>query len=134
MSECIQLIAWLVLLCAATYLVGFGVIALLWPQRALQFLLGFATSVNKHRLELVLRLLFGCALLLHAPLLNWPNSWRLIGYVLIATTLVMWLLPWQWHRDFASKSVQKAAPWLPWMGIVSLLLGFGFIWNLLMSV
>ncbi len=116
--------SWFLLFFAAIYLMGFGFIALWWPQRVLKFLLGFASSLNKHRLELLIRLLLGVALLLQAPLLYGTHVLRVIGYVLIVTTLVMALLPWRWHRDFAATSVQRAAPWLRWMGLVALMLGF----------
>jgi hypothetical protein len=45
------------------------------------------------------------------------------GWVLLATTAVLLLVPWRWHQRFAQLSVPKAVRYLPLIAIASLLLG-----------
>lgn len=117
-----QLAFWLLLLCAM-YCCLLGLTALLKPSLALQFLQAFATTAGKHHLELWLRMLLGGAFVLQVPTALWPLAFQLFGWLLLGTSTVMLLLPWQWHQRFARHTVPAIAPWLDFIGLVSLLLG-----------
>lgn len=102
------------------FLGGLGVGAWFAPDRVRRFLLGMAQTPARHGVELVVRLLSGAAFLvvgLQAPGLR---GFQVFGAVLLLTTAVMVLIPWQRHRDFARRSVPRALRALPLLGAVSL--------------
>jgi protein-S-isoprenylcysteine O-methyltransferase Ste14 len=65
----------------------------------------------------------GAAFLLQAERQLWPQLFQLAGWLLLGSSAVMLLLPWQWHQRFARHTVPAIAPWLGCIGFVSLLLG-----------
>jgi hypothetical protein len=107
---------------AAVFLAGLGLACLARPAQARRFLLGFASSLALHYLELAVRLVVGGALLVAAPSLAFPRVFTVAGAVLVVSTIVLALLPWRWHRRFAQRSVPAALRFLPLLGLASLAL------------
>ena len=93
------------------------------PERARSFLLGFAESPTKHYLELGVRVAVGSAFLLHAPRAPFPEAFTLLGWILIATTVGLLLLPWHVHRRFARWAVPHALQRPAFIGTSSLVFG-----------
>jgi hypothetical protein len=94
-------------------LTGLYLVALaagLWfsPIRATRFLSGFAGSALTHYLELVLRLIAGVAVLVYAPRMLFSELFALFGWLLVATTVLLFAVPWRWHRRFAQWGVPHA--------------------------
>lgn len=79
------------------------------PDRARSFLGAFAQTFRAHLLEQSLRLLAGAALVVRAPLMWQSAAFRLLGWVLIGTSVALLLLPWRWHRRFAARVVPPVA-------------------------
>lgn len=113
-------------LLAGIFLAGLGAACLFAPALARRFLLGFASSLALHYLELAIRLVVGGALLVVAPSMAFPRVFTAAGAVLVITTLVLALVPWRWHRHFAQRTVPGVLRFLPWLGLASLALG-GFV-------
>lgn len=113
---------------AGLFLAALGGVALVAPPLASRFLLGFASSPGKHYAELGVRLLLGCAFLVAAPRTMWPVALSLFGWVLLATTAVLLLVPWRWHHRFARWAVPEALRFLPLVGAASLVLGALILW------
>jgi len=114
-------------LAAAGFLVVLGGSALVRPALAKQFLGGFATTRALHFLELALRSVIGGAFIVSAPRLAFGSAIAAFGWVLLATSLLLALLPWRLHQRFAAWSVPQALPYLPLIGIASLAGGFGLV-------
>lgn len=110
------------------FLVLLGFTALLFPRRAKAFLLGFAATRRRHHIELVARSVAGLAFMSAAPRLPWPLAFFVAGAVLVATTVVLALLPYDVHKAFARRSVPKALAHLPWLGLASLAAGSLVLW------
>lgn len=108
---------------AAVFLIVLGTAALVAPERARRFLLGFAGSPSKHYAELAVRFLVGGAFLLAAPHVLWPDAFKGFGWVLVATTAGLLLVPWRWHDRFARQAVPRALRFLPLLGASSIALG-----------
>ena len=114
----------LVVVCVAgLYFVTLAAVAFFAPALARRFLLGFAAAPALHYLELVLRLVVGSAFVLHAPATRFPAAFAVVGWILVATTVVLLFVPWHWHRRFAERSVPSALRHLPLLAVGSLLLG-----------
>lgn len=113
---------------AALYFITLGVASLVVPARASRFLLAFADSPSKHYAELAARFLVGVAFLLAAPNALWPSAFSIFGWMLVATTAGLLLVPWRWHHRFARRAVPEALRFLPLVGAASVVLGGLVLW------
>jgi hypothetical protein len=116
---------------AASYLVVLGVMLLLRPAQGRRFLAGFAQTASAHYLELGLRILIGAALITHAPSMAASSLFVLLGWVLIATSVGLALMPWRWHARIAQRSVTMATHFSALLGFASISLGAGLAFALL---
>lgn len=126
-TKVLEVVAKAIIVLAALYLLLLGAVALLRPQRAGAFLLGFATAPGKHYTELAVRVLVGGALLLLARTSPYAMPLTVFGWVLVASTAVMAVMPWQVHRRFAEASVPRALRYLPLIGVASLAMGIALL-------
>lgn len=105
------------------YLAALGLAALVVPARTARFLLGFASTHRLHLLEMLCRVIVGASLIVAAPSLTPAQPFVLLGWLLLCTSALLLVLPWQWHQRFASMSVPAANRYLRLIGILSLLGG-----------
>ena len=116
---------------AAGYLVVLGVMLLTWPAQGRRFLAGFAQTAFAHYLELGLRILIGAAFIVHAPKMAASSLFVALGWILIATSLGLALLPWRWHARISQRTVPMATRFSTRLGLASILLGAGLVYALL---
>ncbi|MGB4860378.1 MAG: DUF2065 family protein [Dokdonella sp.] len=124
----VDLLASAVIVAAGLYLALLGVSCFVRPDTAARFLLGFASSACLHYLELVLRVLVGAALIHASSTLPYPPLFNVFGWVLIVTSLVMFVVPWRWHRQFAQRAVPQALRYVKLIGASSIALGTALVW------
>lgn len=129
----LHLAATALLVAVALYFIALGLLALARPAIAGRFLLGFADSANKHYAELAARLLAGGAMLVAGPTSAHPAAMATFGWLLVGSTSVMALIPWQLHDRFARAAVPRALRYLPLIGVGSLALGVWLAWNVSMA-
>lgn len=115
----------------ALFFLALGTVALARPGKARSFLLGFAGSASKHYAELGARLVAGGAMLAFASRSGHPTALTAFGWLLVATTAVMAVIPWRIHRRFAEAAVPRALCFLPMIGIASLAIGALLLWSVL---
>lgn len=111
------IILWMICL----YLLGLGATMLLAPERARRFLSAFAQTPTANLIEAVIRLAAGLAFFVAAPALDHPSAVRWVGGFLAVTALLFIAAPGL-HRRFAGRSVAAVLPFLPWLGIASIIL------------
>lgn len=114
---------------AGGFLTLLGVMALVAPARVKAFLLGFAGTPLRHRVELAVRIAVGGAFILASPRLPGPVLFLVAGTVLVGTTVVMAVLPYRLHQSFAKRSVSAVLPYLPVIGLASLAAGLAVAWS-----
>ena len=119
-----NLAVWLLVTVAGMYFVVLGALAFAARARAERFLMGFAQTARTHLLELVIRLVVGWAFVNVAVAPPLANIYRVFGWVLIVTSLILALLPWRLHQRFAAKAVPQALGFMPLIGASSLIMGF----------
>lgn len=124
----IELLATAVIVVAGVYLVVLGVGCFVRPDAAAGFLLGFASSPFVHYLELVIRVLVGASLLEMSGALASALIFNVFGWVLIVTSLVMFVVPWRWHRQFAQQAVPQALRYIGVVGAASIMFGVALVW------
>lgn len=112
---------------AALYLLALGGSALVRPELARRFLGGFATTRRLHFTELALRVVSGTALVISAPRMACAAAILCFGWLLVATSVGLALVPWRLHQRFAAWSVPQATQYLPLIGVASLAGGIGLI-------
>ena len=124
----IEVLALAVVAGAALFFLALGGVALLAPSRASRFLLGFAATPSKHYAELAVRFLVGTAFIISAPRALHGDLFSIFGWLLLGTTAALVLIPWRWHRSFASRAVPEALRFLPLIGVCSAVLGVLVLW------
>lgn len=113
---------------AGLFLAALGLTGLFAPGHARRFLGGFAATAPRHVAELVVRMVVGLALLGAAPRLAGSAVVAGLGWVLLATTGLMAIVPWRVHRGFARRVVPGALVHLPALSVVSLAAGGAALW------
>lgn len=106
-----------------TYLALLGFSALVFPAKAAKFLLGFASTQLLHLLELLARVAVGAAFVGASSRLSPSVPFLVLGWVLLGTSALLLLIPWQWHRRFASMAVPMANRFISVIGLASLIAG-----------
>lgn len=119
----IELAASVVVVAVGAFFVALGAASLLAPSSVRKFFLGFAGSPMKHYAELAVRFVVGGAFVLHAPQMLLSRGFHVLGWVVLATTAGLLLVPWDWHRRFAGRAVPDALRFLPLLGVSAVALG-----------
>lgn len=122
----LETLALTVIILTGVYFCILGVASLIARNKAISFLVGFASSPRIHYIELSIRLLVGAALVIYAPHVATPGVFNLFGWILLVTTSFLLIFPWRWHHRFAKQAVPRAVPFIVAIGIFSLALG-GFL-------
>ena len=130
----IDTLALITVLLAGCYLLALGSVALLKPEHAKRFLLGFVASAYLHYFELLLRITVGLAFVVRAPVMMFAEVYIAFGWVLIGTSAMLCCIPWQQHHRFAQWSVPHALRRLTFVAISSLALSILIIICALPSV
>lgn len=112
-----------VILLSALYLLALGTASLAAPAHTSRFLLGFASTPLLHYAELIARLGVGAAFVHYAPNMRFASAFSLLGWVLLITTAVLLVVPWQCHRRFALRAVTSATRFITPIGVASLAFG-----------
>jgi hypothetical protein len=95
------LLARIVVVACGLCLIGFTCIVFLKPAPAKRFLLSFASSARAHYVEQACRLLFGTSLVVLSAAMWQTTMFRVIGWAIVISSLVLLLTPWRWHHRFA---------------------------------
>ena len=127
MAGLISAAALAIVVTAAMYLLALGGTALVRPESARQFIGAHATTRTLHFTELGLRILAGASLIITAPHAAFTPVFLLFGWVLVASSVVLAIVPWRLHQRFAAWSVPQAMHYLPLIGVASIAGGLGLI-------
>lgn len=86
---------------AGVWLIALGFYMLVLPRGALAALARMGGSPGIHIGEMVLRILVGVALVLAAAACRFPLAVTVIGSFLIASAVVLLILPRRWHSAYS---------------------------------
>jgi hypothetical protein len=123
MPAFVQPIAAGIVVTAGLFLIALAVVALARPAQARHFLLGFARTAASHYAEMAARIVAGGALVVASPRMLFPQFFFWFGVALLASSLVLLCLPWQWHRSMGERVLPRFVRFLGVVSLVSLLLG-----------
>ena len=82
------------------FLIGLTAIVFAKPALAERFFMSFASSARAHYVEQAFRLLIGASLVVLSPAMWQTNMFRLIGWVIVVSSIGLILIPWRWHHRF----------------------------------
>jgi hypothetical protein len=119
----INIVMQAIVISSGAFLLLLGVLSLVRPSLAKQFLLGFAGSQYKHYIEMFVRLVTGAAFITYAPHMLYAEIFKFFGWLLVATTVGLLLIPWQWHQRFAKQTVPQAVRFITLIGVSSIAFG-----------
>jgi hypothetical protein len=92
----------------ALFLIALAALCVFQRPRAERFLSKFASSAKAHFTEQILRMVAGVALILFSASMWFSAVFWLFGWLLVITSIGLLVLPWRWHREYASWAV----PWV----------------------
>lgn len=86
---------------AGVWLMGLGVLMFIAPRRSLGALAAMGGTPVIHFGEMAIRTVAGLALTLAAPLSRFPLAILITGGFLIASAIVLIVLPRRWHSSYS---------------------------------
>ena len=79
-------------------LIALLIVTLLKKETAVAFLSSFASSAKAHYIGQFYRLVVGLGLFIYADHMLFSGLFKIFGGALIASSLLLIILPWKWHN------------------------------------
>ena len=77
------------------------IVTLFKKETAIAFLSSFASSAKAHFIEQFYRLVAGLGLFIYADHMLFSGVFKIFGGILIATSVLLMIMPWKWHNKLA---------------------------------
>lgn len=100
----------IVLTLFALWLIGLGIWAMIKPKAALYGLSKMGSTDLINYTELGLRFFVGLAFIGGAGLFKLPQLSMIFGWFLVATSIILMLIPKHWHNNYSVYWSQKLTP------------------------
>ena len=92
------------------FLIFAGFLMLFDPKRA-RTTIGKAGSTNFiNYAEITIRLIVSIALILYADFCRYPEIFQVVGWFMLVTSLILYLVPRKIHHGFSSKAANTLKP------------------------
>ena len=95
------LIAKYIVILFGVFLIGVGLLMLLSPTNARQYLRKAGSTNLINYSEITIRMIPAAGLVLYSELSKYPEIFRVFGWFMIATSLVLYLVPRRIHHTYA---------------------------------
>ena len=105
------MVAAAVLVAAGLWLAAVGATMALRPQQALNLLAKTAATYRANLIEQIPRLIAGAAMVLRAPLSNYPAAFEMVGWFVAVTSVALLLAPLKWHSGYARWWARRLPHW-----------------------
>jgi len=127
----IHLLSALVVVTSAMFFIGFTVLVFAKPAVAERFLMKFASSARTHFIEQSFRVLLGASLVIYSSAMRQTDIFRLFGWVIVISSVVLMILPWQWHHRFGKKLLPVMIQYMRFYAIAVFALGVVILYAML---
>ncbi len=117
------LISGIVVVFVGVGLIGVAVMTAIKPVLTERFLNSFASSARAHYTEQAVRLIAGGAIVTFASSMWYPKVFMVFGWIILASTAGLLLIPWQWHHKFGTWAIPLAIRHMKLYAIGSFVLG-----------
>ncbi len=92
------------------FFIGVGFIMLFSPQKARQILRKAGSTNFINYAEITLRMIPAAALILSANISKYPEVFKIFGWFMLCTSLVLYFVPRQIHHGFSLKAANILKP------------------------
>jgi hypothetical protein len=99
------LVAGIVVVGFGIFLIGLAGVVFVKAELAERFFKSFASSARAHYIEQAFRLLIGSSIVVFSPAMWHADLFRLVGWVIVVTTVGLLLMPWRWHHRFGEWAI-----------------------------
>jgi hypothetical protein len=121
-----------VLILFGFFLIAVGILMLIKPikSRALLRLFGSTNLINYG--EITIRMIPAVAFVLYASYARFPTAFELIGWFMLVTSFILFLVPRKWHHAYAVKSADLLKPdYIRCLSPFSVMMGGGLLYAIL---
>ena len=95
------LVAKYIVILFGVFLIGVGFLMLLRPNKAREYLRKAGSTNFINYLELTIRLIPAAGLVLYSEFSKYPETFKILGWFMIATSLVLYFIPRRIHHNYA---------------------------------
>ncbi len=117
------MLAQTILVIFGVFLIGVAIVVFVRRPAAERFFNGFASSVQTHFAEQIVRMIVGVALVLHAEQMRLPPVFTVIGWLVVVTSIGLMCLPWRWHQRFAQRVIPVVIRYMAAYAVLSAAFG-----------
>lgn len=129
-DSAVQLIAMIVLIAAAAWLVAVGLFMAMKPRAALGFLRLTASSQRVNLTEQGLRMLAGVAMIARSPQASLSILFEVGGWFILLSSVLLIVMPLPWHAAYAIWWADRLPHWVVRLiGPLSILFGAALIYS-----
>lgn len=83
------------------FLIGVGFLMLFLPEKAREYLKSAGSTNFINYFEITVRMIPAAGLVLYADLAKYPEVFKILGWFMIATSLMLYLVPRKLHHKYA---------------------------------
>jgi len=122
---------WIVIL-FGVFLIGVGFLMLLKPKKARRILQKAGSTNFINYAEITIRMIPAAGLILYSDFSNYPFPFKVLGWFMLATSLILYFVPRKAHHHFSLKSADILKPLhFQLLSPFSILFGLAVIYNAL---
>ena len=92
------------------FLIGVGVLMLVNPKKTRDLITKAGSTNFINYFEITVRMIPAAALVVFAPHSKFPEVFSILGWFMIATSLVLYIVPRKYHHNYALKSAEILKP------------------------
>lgn len=100
---------WIVIL-FGVFFISAGFLMLFAPEKARQFLRKAGSTNFINYAELTIRMIPGLGLILYSDFSKFPEAFKICGWFIIASSLILCLIPRQLHHNYSLKCATILKP------------------------
>jgi len=122
---------WIVIL-FGVFLIGIGFIMLLNPKKARSILQRAGSTNFINYAEITIRMIPAISLIFYSDFSHYPLPFKVLGWFMLATSLILYFVPRKAHHHFSLKSADILKPlYIQLLSPFSFLFGLAVIYNVL---
>lgn len=95
------LIAKYLVILFGVFLIGVGLLMLLSPAKAREYLRKVGSTNLINYSEITIRMISAAGLIIYSELSKYPEVFKLLGWFMIVTSLVLYFVPRRVHHEYA---------------------------------
>ena len=127
----IEIAKWVVML-FGVFIISVGFLMLFVPLRARKVLRKAGSTKFINYAEITIRLIPAIALIIYSDAAKFPEGFKIFGWIMLLTSLILYFVPRRLHHNFAMKSADILKPtYIQIISPLAFLLGSVIIYNAL---